>query len=106
MNILILAGVAVFFGLVGRYVAASKGRSEGEGFFFGFFLSVVGIIIVALLPNKEKKPEVKLSKEEAERIRKNTALRVEKNKKQDRIFLIVLAVLVILFIISRLTGDV
>ena len=49
---------------------------------------------------------MKLSKEEVERIRKNTALRVEKNKKQDRIFLIVLAVLVILFIISRLTGDV
>ena len=44
---------SVITGLIGRYVALQKGRSLSEGFIFGFFLSFIGVIIVAVLPNIE-----------------------------------------------------
>lgn len=44
----------VILGLFGRYVALQKNRSAGEGFLFGFFLSIVGVLIITLLPNKHK----------------------------------------------------
>ena len=47
----VVAGVVT--GFIGRYVAKEKNRSGSEGFWFGFLLSLVGIIIVALLPTKE-----------------------------------------------------
>jgi hypothetical protein len=40
-------------GTIGVRIADSKGRSGKEGFLLGFFLSVVGIIIEAVLPRAE-----------------------------------------------------
>jgi CDP-diglyceride synthetase len=39
-------------GFIGIYIAEEKGRSSSEGFLFGFFFSVIGLIIVAVLPTK------------------------------------------------------
>ena len=49
--------VSIFFGFItgaiGRYIAKEKNRSPSEGFWFGFLLSLFGVLIVALLPNKK-----------------------------------------------------
>ena len=44
----------VILGLFGRYVALQKNRSPSEGFLFGFFLSLIGILVVAMMPTNEK----------------------------------------------------
>lgn len=50
--------VSIFFGFItgaiGRYIAKEKNRSTVEGFWFGFLLSLLGVLVIALLPNKEK----------------------------------------------------
>ena len=43
------------FALIGRYVASQKGRSESEGLITGGLLGILGVIIVVLLPSKDKK---------------------------------------------------
>ena len=45
---------AIVFGLLGRYIAKQKNRSGAEGFWLGVLFSALGVIIVALLPNREK----------------------------------------------------
>ncbi|MDA9888569.1 hypothetical protein N9D52_05315 [Flavobacteriaceae bacterium] len=49
--------VSIFLGFItgaiGRYIAKEKNRSPLEGFWFGFLLSLFGVLIVALLPNKK-----------------------------------------------------
>ena len=49
--------VSIFFvfitGAIGRYIAKEKNRSPSEGFWFGFLLSLFGVLIVALMPTKE-----------------------------------------------------
>jgi len=52
--VLLIAGFIAGFitGLIGIYITKKKGRSPLEGFLFGFFLSILGLIIVLLLPNK------------------------------------------------------
>ena len=52
---------AIIMGILGRYVAKEKNRSKSEGFWLGFLFSILGVIIVALLPTKEKKEVVKES---------------------------------------------
>ena len=47
---------AIVFGLLGRYIAKQKNRSGAEGFWLGVLFSALGVIIIALLPNKEVKP--------------------------------------------------
>ena len=54
---------AIVFGLLGRYIAKKKNRSGAEGFWLGVLFSALGIIIVALLPNKEEKSTVLVNKE-------------------------------------------
>ena len=54
---------AIVFGLLGRYIAKQKYRSGAEGFWLGVLFSALGVIIVALLPNKEEKPTVLGNKE-------------------------------------------
>ena len=63
--------LAIIMGILGRYVAKEKNRSEADGFIGGFFLGPIGIIIVALMPTLEKKPikEIELTDEEKETIR-------------------------------------
>ena len=55
---------AIVFGLLGRYIAKQKNRSGAEGFWLGVLFSALGVIIVALLPNKEEKPIVLGNKKE------------------------------------------
>lgn len=46
--------LAIIMGILGRYVAKEKNRSKAEGFWLGFLFSIFGVIIIALLPTKEK----------------------------------------------------
>ena len=71
---------AVISAFVGNYIAKQKGRSTTEGLLFGFFGGIIGLIIVALLPAKnkpepivesEKKP---LSEKDIKRIKKSDRL--------------------------------
>lgn len=52
LMILLMAGLV--FGMMGSYVADTKGRPSGEGFIFGFMLGPIGILIVVLLPSVAK----------------------------------------------------
>jgi|TARA_B110000914_G_C15310904_1_gene375626 hypothetical protein len=58
MVIIILIALSLIMGFLGRYVAMEKNRSAAEGFLIGFLFSILGIIIIALLPTKEKKSEL------------------------------------------------
>ncbi len=53
-QLLIILIPATLTGLLGRYIAKQKGRESTEGFLFGFFLSILGVFIVLLLPSKNK----------------------------------------------------
>lgn len=46
--------LAIGSGILGGYIARQKNRSISEGAFIGFLFSVLGVLIVALLPNKEE----------------------------------------------------
>lgn len=72
--------LAIIMGLLGRYVAKEKNRSKAEGFWLGFLFSILGVIIVALLPTKEKPKEIVISDEEKERIKREEE---ELMKKKD-----------------------
>ena len=47
--------VRAICGLIAVAIASSKGRSQVGWFFGGFFLTIIGIIIVAVLPNLTEK---------------------------------------------------
>ena len=53
-----MIGAAVIFafitGFLGRHIAKQKGRSGAEGFWIGFLFSLLGVIIVALMPTVYK----------------------------------------------------
>jgi hypothetical protein len=67
---------AVISAFVGNYIAKQKGRSTTEGLLFGFFGGIIGLIIVALLPAKNKpEPIVESEKKPLS----------EKEKKSDRL---------------------
>ena len=51
--------LAIIMGILGRYVAKEKNRSKAEGFWLGFLFSILGVIIVALLPTKEAQVKLK-----------------------------------------------
>jgi hypothetical protein len=51
-------------GLLGSYVSSEKNRGGSEGFIVGFLFSLLGVIIVSLLPTKVKKQVKELSEEE------------------------------------------
>jgi uncharacterized membrane protein YeaQ/YmgE (transglycosylase-associated protein family) len=54
--------VGIVCGFISAAIASSKGRSSTEGFLFGLFLGIIGVIIVAVLPtNQEKLEQVKLT---------------------------------------------
>jgi CDP-diglyceride synthetase len=68
-DILVLIGIgAIVMGFIGRYVSKSKNRSGWEGFLFGFFLSILGIIIAALLPTIKKEKPAELTADEKEQM--------------------------------------
>ena len=51
-GLFLLVGVFFVCGMIGMKIGEGKGR-EREGFWWGFLLGVVGIIVIALLPLKE-----------------------------------------------------
>ncbi len=51
MDVLIfLLAICVACGFFGRYISAQKIRSPTEGWWIGFVLGPIGLLIVALLP--------------------------------------------------------
>ncbi len=74
--------MSFIMGFLGRYVAKEKNRSKAEGFWLGFLFSILGVIIVALLPTKEKPKEVLISDKEKERIKREEE-QWKKNKRYD-----------------------
>ena len=71
--------LAIIMGILGRYVAKEKNRSKAEGFWIGFLFSVLGVIIVALLPTKEKEKPIELTDER----RKEMELKADALKEND-----------------------
>jgi hypothetical protein len=53
--------LGVVTGIIGKWIAKKKGRSEGEGFWLGFLFSVVGLIIEGVLPAIAKPDPVRWS---------------------------------------------
>ena len=70
--------ILIVFATVTAMIASSKGRNAVGWFFGGFFLGLIGIIIVAVLPNLKKQRE-----QEAQIARENRRLREQ--VKQERI---------------------
>jgi len=68
-------------GTVAAVIAAHKGRSKVGWFFAGFFLQIIGIVIVAVLPNlKEQKAYRRHTERERRRLREQ--LRQERLKSE------------------------
>jgi len=77
MPFLIQLVLLTVFGVVASVIANSKGRSTVGWFFGGFFLGVVGVVIVAVLPN------LKVQREKEARIeRENRRLRERLRQEQ------------------------
>ena len=53
--------LGIVTGIIGKWIAKKKGRSEGEGFWLGFLLSIVGLIIEGVLPKITKPDPVRRS---------------------------------------------
>ena len=52
--VLLILAVSATTGAIGSWIANEKGRDRAEGFIFGFFLSIPGLIIEGLLPIKDE----------------------------------------------------
>lgn len=50
MEVFIVVFIGVICGLIGSGMASHKNRGGVTGFFLGFFLWIIGIIIVAVMP--------------------------------------------------------
>ena len=50
----LLSVLAIGSGVLGGYIARQKNRSLTEGAIIGFLFSVIGVIVVALLPSKNE----------------------------------------------------
>jgi len=88
---------AVITGALGRYVASEKGRSGGEGFLLGFLFSILGVIIVALLPAKENDAS-SIDDEQLIKRKKEIDLLNKKNKAKTENTIIFLFILVAILI--------
>jgi hypothetical protein len=53
--------LGIVTGIIGKWIAKQKGRSEGEGFWLGFLLSIVGLIIEGVLPTIAKPDPIRRS---------------------------------------------
>ncbi len=68
-------------GIIAAAIASSKGRSVVGWFFGGFFLGLIGVIVVAVLPNlTEQKARWEYSEQERRRLREQ--LRQERMKNE------------------------
>ena len=99
-------------GFLGSYVAIEKNRSGTEGFLLGLLFSLIGVIIVALLPTKEKPKEIvvsdeekeKLKREQEELMKKKDEERKEMIRKESKVFekIMLWGILVIIGVIGLL----
>ncbi len=80
--IVVVLLVRVVLGAVASAIASSKGRSTVGWFFGGFFLDVIGIVVVAVLPNL-KEQERRQAHAMSERRRLREQLRQEKMKTES-----------------------
>tara|TARA_X000000950_G_C13686746_1_gene566282 strand:- start:95 stop:445 length:351 start_codon:yes stop_codon:yes gene_type:complete len=98
---------AIIMGFIGIYVSKSKNRSGWEGFLFGFFLSILGIIIAALLPTIKKDKPAELTVDEKKQMEhKARALQQradEMNRKTAKIRNIILIIVFLMILITYLT---
>ena len=88
---------------VGNYISKQKGRDTTEGVLFGLLGGIIGLIIVALLPNKSKPEKSEIDKKPP------SQKAIQKAKNNDfigRIIGIVLLVLVVIgFIYYKLNEE-
>ena len=102
-EVIIISVIAGFItGFIGMYVAKQKNRSSDEGFLFGFLLSLIGVVIVALLPTKEANVEPKkaeLTEEQLEEKKKKLEQAQKDNKRTARIWLIITFLLTLIIAI-------
>ena len=102
-DILLISLVAgLVTGFIGSYVAGEKGRSNLEGFIFGFLFSVIGVIIVGILPTKEKPKKKELTEEDIKR-RKELAQQGDSNFK--KLLFAVISIGAILLAYSYFFGE-
>lgn len=73
--------IRLFFGVVSAVIASNKGRNAAGWFFGGFFLGLIGLVIVAVLSNK-KEEDAKWSEMNKERRRLREELRQERIKNE------------------------
>jgi hypothetical protein len=79
--ILVLVLIRVVVGIASAAIANHKGRSVVGWFFGGFFLEIIGLIIVAVLPNlKQQQAEKQQAQREQRRLREQ--LRQERLKSE------------------------
>jgi uncharacterized membrane protein len=93
--------ISVIFGFVGRYISTQKNRSRTEGFVFGFFLSIFGLIIISLLPSKEYFNSTNISEES-----NSTENQNYKKRKIDRNKILLILLFIIILITFFYTGFV
>ena len=102
-DILLISLVAgIVTGFIGSYVAGEKGRSNLEGFIFGFLLSVIGIIIVGILPTKEKPKKKELSPEEIEKRKESLK---KHDTKMNRVLYIIGLIAAVLMIVAAFIRE-
>lgn len=79
--ILIIILIRVVAGIASAAIASHKGRSAVGWFFGGFFLEIIGVIIIAVLPNlKEQRANKRRQEREQRRLREQ--LRQERLKNE------------------------
>lgn len=73
---MIVAAIIFAFitGFLGRYIAKQKGRSGAEGFWIGFLFSLLGVIIVALMPTVYK-TEKKINYERDNAVKESVSIK-------------------------------
>jgi hypothetical protein len=111
MFLFITFTICIILGLIGSSIAKEKNRDWLEGFAFGFFLSVFGLIIIAVLPTKEKvtRPSTQIFQKEI--IRTVSTYNPEKVKISESksvntvIWLILLVVLIMTIVLVGITSN-
>lgn len=74
--------ILIIFGIICACIASSKGRSEVGWFFIGFFLGLIGLILIACLSNlKEEAAKQEHMLNEQRRLREQ--LRQERMRNQS-----------------------
>ena len=100
----ILFILSVIFGFVGRYISIQKNRSNTEGFLFGFFFSVFGLIIISLLPTKQNVKTV-IPLEQSKSINKESIERKSIDRNKLLLIIMFIVILSLFFYTGFVRGD-